>query len=152
MCSSDLGGATQQTLQFFGDSDGYIRTANYGDVISGNASNMISTGYVRQDTQIPIGHRAVYVPFVWSSFADQFGDEQPDTWFSGSGWISITQVNQVPAAGQPASFTVGEILLTNLDSFAGQTQFQTVPEPGSWLVCCVGLVGFGGVYFKRGQR
>ena len=115
-------------------------------------SNMISVGYLRQDTQIPIGHRAVYVPFVWSSFADQFGDDQPDTWFAGSGWISITQLNQVPIVGQPASFTVGEILLTNLDSFAGQTEFNTVPEPGPWLVCCVGLVGFGGAYFYRKGR
>ncbi|NBW39088.1 MAG: hypothetical protein EBR30_29540, partial [Cytophagia bacterium] len=87
-----------------------------------------------------------------SSFADQFGDDQPDTMFGGSGWISITQLNQVPIVGQPASFTVGEILLTNLDSFAGQTEFQTVPEPGPWLVCCVGLVGFGGVYFWRLRR
>mgnify|MGYP003332300851 CR=1 FL=1 len=151
--SDQYGGFTQQTLQFFGDADGYVRTANYGDVISGNASNMISTGYVRQDTQIPIGHRAVYVPFAWSSYADQFGDEQPDTMFGGSGWISITQLNQVPNAGQPASFTIGEILLTNLDSYSGQTQFQTVPEPSTWVVCCVGLVGFGGVYFyRRGRR
>ena len=114
---------------------------------------MISTGYVRQDTQIPIGHQAVYVPFVWSSYADQFGDDQPDTWFGGSGWISITQLNQVPIVGQPASFTVGEILLTSMDSFAGQTEFNTVPEPGPWLVCGLGLVGFGGVcFFKRRRR
>ena len=151
--SDQYGGATQQTLQFFGDADGYVRTANYGETISGEASNMISVGYLRQDTQIPIGHRAVYVPFVWSSYADQFGDDQADTWFGGSGWISITHLNQVPIVGQPASFTVGEILLTNLDSFAGQTEFQTVPEPGPWLACCVGLVGFGGVrFYRRGRR
>ena len=113
---------------------------------------MISTGYIRQSAQIPIGHQAIYVPFVWSSYADQFDDEQPDTMFSGSGWISLTHLNQVPIVGQPASFTVGEILLTNLDSFAGQTEFAAVPEPGPWLVCCVGLVGFAGVYFWRLRR
>ena len=147
--SDQYGGFTQQTLQFFGDSDGFIRTARYGETISGEASNMISVGYIRQDTQIPIGHWAVYVPFVWSSFADQFGDDQPDTMFSGSGWISITSFNQTPAAGHSASFAVGEILLTNLDSYAGQTEFQTVPEPGPWLICCVGLVAFGWWRWKR---
>jgi hypothetical protein len=150
--SDQYGGYTQQTLQFFGDADGYVRTANYGETISGEASNMISTGYLRQSTQIPIGHRAIYIPFVWSSWADQFGDPEPDTWFGGSGWISLTQLNQTPIVGQPASFTVGEILLTNLDSYAGQTQFQTVPEPGQWIVCCVGLVSFGVVYQWRGRR
>ena len=149
--SDQYGGFTSQTLQFFGDADGYVRTALYGETISGNVSNMISTGYVRQDTQIPIGHRAVYVPFVWSSFADQFDGPEPDTMFSGSGWISITQLNQMPAAGQPASFTVGEVLLTNLDSYAGQTEFSAVPEPGPWAVCCVGLVVFGVVWKWRGR-
>ena len=141
--SDQYGGATSQTLQFFGDSDGFIRTARYGETISGEASNMVSVGYVRQDTQIPIGHRAVYVPFVWSSHADQFGDPEPDTMFAGSGWISITSFNQTPAAGQSASYTIGEILLTNLDSFAGQTEFQAVPEPSTWVVCCAGLAGLG---------
>ena len=147
--SDQYGGYTQQTLQFFGDSDGYVRTAHYGETISGEASNMIGTGYLRQSTQIPIGHRAIYVPFVWSSFADQFDGPEPDTMFSGSGWISITQLNQTPAAGQSASFTVGEILLTNLDSYAGQTEFQTVPEPSTWLMCCACLVGFGWWRWQR---
>ena len=76
----------------------------------------------------------------------------PDTWFAGSGWISITSFNQTPAAGESASYTVGEILLTNLDSYAGQTEFQTVPEPGPWVVCCVGLVVFGVVWFFNRWR
>ena len=71
----------------------------------------------------------------------------------GFGWISLTHLNQTPITGHPASLTVGEILLTNLDSYAGQTEFQTVPEPGPWLACCVGLVGFGGVrFYRRGRR
>ena len=135
------GGVTEQSLQFYTDANGYLRTALYGDRITGDVGALVSGGYLRADTQIPIGHAAVYLPFVWSSHADQYDGDEVDTIYSGTGWISFTAFNQAPPAGTPASFTVGEVLLTTADSYAGQTVFsQAVPEPATWglfaLVCC----------------
>ena len=145
------GGSTQQSLQFYADPDGYLRTGLYGERITGDVGALMAGGYLRPDTQVPIGHTAVYLPFVWSSHADQFGDDEPDTLFTGTGWISLTAFNQTPPAGQPASFRVGEVLLTSADSYAGQTVFaQAVPEPATWglfaLVCVVVVI------YKRGRR
>lgn len=124
------GGTTQQTLRFFGDEDGYLKTGVYGERITGSSELMVSSGYVRPNLQIPIGQSAVYVPFVWWSHADQFGDDNPDTMFQGSGWISLTMLNQQPPAGELASFTVEEVLLATAESFAGQRVFSAaVPEP-----------------------
>ena len=139
------GGSTQQSLQFYADSNGYLQTGLYGDRFTGYAASLVSTGYLRADTQIPIGHSAIYLPFVWSSHADQFGDDEPDTLYSGTGWISFTGFNQTPVAGQPASFTIGEVLLTSANSYVGQRVFsQAVPEPATWivflLICCVIII------------
>jgi hypothetical protein len=144
------GGTTQQSLQFYADDQGYLRTGLYGERITGDVGALVAGGYLRPDTQVPIGHTAVYLPFVWSSHADQFGDDEPDTLFSGTGWISLTAFNQTPPAGQPAAFHVGEVLLVNADSYAGQTVFaQAVPEPATWglfvVACCVVVV------YKRGR-
>jgi hypothetical protein len=149
--SERYGGLTQQSLQFYADSDGYLRTGLYGDRITGDVGALVAGGYLRPDTQIPIGHAAVYLPFVWSSHADQFGDDEPDTVFSGTGWISFTAFDQTPPAGQPASFHVGEVLLTTANSYAGQRVFlQAVPEPATWgvfvAVCCAVVL------YKRGRR
>ena len=137
--SERYGGQTVQSLKFFGDGDGFLRTALYGETVTGTPESMVSSGYVRRDTQIPLGHSAVYLPFVWGSLADQFGGEngegdgEPDTTFWGSGWISITAINQDVVAGQSPSFHVGEVLLVTADSFAGQTVFtEAVPEPSVW--------------------
>lgn len=135
------GGSTQQSLQFYADSNGYLQTGLYGDRFTGSAASLVSSGYLRADMLIPLGHSAVYLPFVWSSHADQFGDDEPDTLYTGTGWISFTAFDQSPPAGQPASFTIGEVLLTSADSYVGQRVFsQAVPEPEAWglfvLVCC----------------
>jgi hypothetical protein len=53
--------------------------------------------------------------------------------------------NQSPPAGTPASFTIGEVLLTSADSYVGQRVFsQAVPEPATWivflLICCAIII------------
>jgi hypothetical protein len=139
------GGSTQQSLQFYADSNGYLQTGLYGDRFTGSVASLVSTGYLRADTQIPIGHSAIYLPFVWSSHADQYDGDEIDTLYSGTGWISFTMFNQSPPAGTPASFTIGEVLLTSADSYVGQRVFsQAVPEPATWivflLICCAIII------------
>jgi hypothetical protein len=138
--ADQVGGMTSQGLLFFGDSDGFIRSYTYGETALGTAETMLGAGYLRQSTVIPIGHHEIYVPFVWHSYADQFGNEEPDTFFAGSGWLSITQLDQTPIPGTPASFTVGELVLTSEGSFAGQREFLAVPEASTWLACVAGVV------------
>jgi hypothetical protein len=140
--SDQVGGLTSQGLLFFGDDDGFIRTYTYGETALGTAETMLSVGHLRQSTVIPIGHHEIYVPFVWHSYADQFDGPEPDTFFAGSGWLSITQLDQTPIPGTPASFTVGELLLTSEGAFAGQRKFAAVPEPSTWLACGAGLAWF----------
>ena len=125
-----------QRLAFFLGDDGYIQTANYGDRLVRREGMMQDYGAIAKDSLIPnTANEMLYIPFLWDSYADQFGSSEIDTYYGGTGWISLSAINQYPAEGENPYFIVDTVTISTGDLFAGQTSFQTVPEPSTWAVC-----------------
>lgn len=134
---SDMTGfAGVQRLAFYLGNDGFVQTARFGDRLVRTEGMMAGSGFVSRGIQIP-NDEYLYIPFLWDSYADQFMNTEIDTYYGGSGWISLSAAMQDAPEGQNPYFIVDSIAISHGEIYAGQTSLQAVPEPTTWAVCAV---------------
>ena len=165
--SSYSTGVGQQSLEWHLMPNGYLRTLHQGIPI-GSWDAYTDAGYLPkgsvpgsgiQGSGAAVGDSALFVPFVWSSWADiaDSNGSVADVLYSGVGWVSLTNIEDqfIQGSANYPAFTVGQIVLSTFgDLMTGQTElgsgnWQAVPEPGQLVVFCVGFVVFWWFYWRR---